>query len=139
VSEEHVTKDVFNLFASNIEKILGNQETLLAQIASQQKDLNDYIIHNDYRHEKNDAKVSALAKSNKKIIQILDERKGVWNALKNMSLFGQFVGSAILLAVIGIGVKVAYDSIWPTSQPVINQTKEKPKSEVKPVTKDLIQ
>ena len=109
MSGDGVSSEEFGRFASNTEK-------LLARLVDQYEELKEYMIHNDYRHTETDKEISeinkkikTLTENHKIIIEILDERKPIWQVIKNMGLFGKFVGGAFLLAVAAAAGKATYN------------------------------
>tara|TARA_R110002096_G_scaffold303354_1_gene498393 strand:- start:229 stop:588 length:360 start_codon:yes stop_codon:yes gene_type:complete len=105
--------------------------------------LNEYVIHNDYRHEASEAKIKANeSKTDKRfnsqgediraMLKILEARSGMWRAFKKGKWIVGLISAGILTAA-GTGV---YNYV--VKKPIINQYKEVPKAFTKPVTKDLI-
>lgn len=133
MSGEDVKDGEFQRLLTSIDSSNQCTASSLKTLTESIVEIKEYIIHNDYRHSGNESEIKVIKKDLASILEILDERKSMWSAFKKSRLIVGIVSTGVLAAA-GGGI---YNYIF-KPQPVINQTKEKPKVEVKPVTKDLI-
>ena len=122
-------------------------ERLLSSIAASQKGTNEcldkltqsiveikeYIIHNDYRHDKTESEIKGIQKDITSMLELMAQRKSMWDAFRT----GRIAAGVIITGALATAGGALYNYIV-KPQPVINQHKEQPKVAVKPVTKDLI-
>ncbi len=108
-------------------------------------EIKEYIIHNDYRHTSTESDVKSNRLRHEKeiraikvdigtILGIMESRSSMWRAFKK----GKWIVSIIAMGILTAAGAGMYNYII-KPLPVINHHKEKPKVNVNPETKDLIE